>query len=806
MADKESNLSLENARRIAKILRPLTPQARNELLRTKSEGDFGGFQKVAFENRLDASSIWTGIDDLWQQTAQGVEIPLDNPDTKPSDSRSRGVGIVGVGAAAAGTLLDRKEGTYERFQEDSGEYGKHAKKIWEEEEKERLKNPDKFKPKPGRAISAQEAYDRAHREYHEMFARTDERKAKEWLSKNPSNTSLALAVNKVAVENKKLTYSDFNKIKNRHVETVGNDWEGRSPEMRSRDKLTSVAQAHDELYDHLTFTSPKAVKEWADKYNDPELKAAIERKRQRDETQAIADQGRLSRALGLNPAAKFAPTPGATTPQSTSPRASLPILNPEFKVTDQETSSKPENTEPTDDENKNQKKQGIRGKLFYYSPSQIRGRAIARAKARILNSRFGQKLKNSRLGKLGSRLNKFKGGASKLKKRLTNLLNPLSYLINLLKKSILGSILSAITSVITSMISFAVSLTVGIATVSIGVFSAAVGIILSTIGLPIIVIILIVGVLFIVFALSTSCLIFCDQETRQFVDSPYPGISYSIIAPETIQNETNIAYSIVVLVDTSKATDAVQDLSAVANIPPGTTFISATGTHSLSEPGKIKWKLYPENSNPSNDGKIILSFTFNLTVKPQNDIVVENLLIIEGASGGAPPTATGIAPNDNYCEDRKYGYVLNNKLLPKNFGDPDCTLDTFQKRNDLYDLIKQKDPQWADFWFNVIIPGESGYRPNAWGCGSWNFAEKECNPPFAPRGAWGLFQMGSSNPPGELKARSGTRGDVTWKEQVDNAINHNKVIDKLGLRFKYWQVAIEWCRDGNLDKPQCRDM
>ncbi len=813
MADNESKLSLENARRVASLLRPLSPQAKNDLLVAKRQNDFASFQKVAFENRLDASSVWTGIDDLWQQSAQGIDIPLD--DSGQNESQRTGEGRAGIAGAIAGGILLRREGSYENFQKDANEYAEFARKTWEKEEEKILKDP-KYKVPAGRAIDAQEAYDRAHRQYHEMLASTDQVKAKKWLEKNPSNTSLALAINKASVVSKKLTYEELKKIQANHSATIQAEWNGRDPSKRSRDRAHMLTQANEELYDHFAFSSPETVRKWANEYNDPELYAALERKRQRDEAQAVADQGRVSKWLGRNPAAKFAPGPEAIPVQTTPIVTPLPVLNPAFKIDPEKLAANQHaKNEPDESEKKNEddgnsqtgsptKKRGVRSRLSYYSPSQIRKRAITRVKNRIINSKLGQKFKNSRIGKLGSRLNHLKGKTSRATRRIKNLLNPLNYLLNLLKRSIIGSLVNAAAAAVTTILSTVVSVTVGTVTAVVGVFSAAVGAVMGSIGLPLVIIIVLVALLFIVFAFSTSCIVFCDQETRQFVDSPYPGISYSIVAPETLPNGTNLNYSIVVMVDTAIAQDSPNDLSAVANIPPGTTFVSATGTYSLSDPGKISWKLYPENSSTANEGKIILTFAFNLTVRPQNDIVVENLLTIEGASGGAPP-ASGLAPNDNYCNG-KYTYVLSNKLLAKNFGDPDCTLDTMQKRNDLYDLLKQKDPQWADFWFNVIIPGESGYRPNAWGCGTWNASEKQCNPPFAPRGAWGLFQMGSSRPPGELKARGGTRGDVTWKEQVNNAINHNKFIDSIGLRFRYWQVAIEWCRDGNMSKPQCRDM
>lgn len=896
MADKESSLSLENARRVAKTLRPLSPKAKNDLFVAKNAGDYQSFQKVAFENRLNADSIWTGIDDIQQQTALGVDISINDSEQETPDSRSGGTAISTIGALAAGVLLDRKEGTYEGFQENSDEYGMHAKKIWEEEEKERLKNPNKFKPKPGRAVDAQEAYDRAHQEYHDMLVRSDPKKAKKWLSEHPENTSMSLALNKVDVKNKKLTYEELKKIRENHAKTIESEWTSRDPSKRSRDRVYMLTQAKEEINDHLVLNNPKAAEEWAIKHNDIEIQAAIERKRQRDEAQAIENQGRISRALGRNPAAKYAPTPGATPPQVATPRASLPILNPAFQTTATQATPKqgrmskllrrnpparsgppttpsnhttpstqkpltfkeqmaryratgerpapmaggsrennpsvpitawtpiPVNTFPgTPPQNtlKNQgtpntledaqepvedpRKRGLRSRLNYYSPSQIRARAIARTKARILNTKLGQRLQKSRLGRLGSKLNKLGGMASKATRRIKNLLNPLNYLLNLLKKSILGAIISAAVSVFTAVISFAVSLTVGAIITTIGIFSAAVTFIMGTIGLPLVIVIIVVAIMFLVFTIQIPCLIFCDPD-GQLMESPYVGISYSIIAEDQdgrISNGEDLKYTILISHNRDEAQIPLEDITLYSLIPPGTIFVSATGNYDISEPGKISWKLYPENQTTQDDSSPNKTFVFNLMVDPDNDIVVSNRISLDGEISVIP--RGDITPNDNYCQNNIYNYVLRNDLLPKNFGDPTCTLDTAAKRDQLYALLQQKDPQWADFWFSIVIPGESGYRPNAWARPVPD--EDDPRDVLSDTGAWGLFQMGSSEPPGKLTNRNGTyRGDLTWPEQVDTAIARNKYLEGRGLLFKYWQVAIEYCRSGRMNEPQCRDM
>ncbi|MBP9716403.1 MAG: hypothetical protein KBD51_00515 [Candidatus Levybacteria bacterium] len=762
MADNETKLSLENARRIAKILRPLSPQARNELLRAKKDGDFQEFQKVAFENRLDSSSVWTGIDDLWQQAAQGVEIPLDGNEQKPSDTKPKGFGIVGTGALATKALLDRKEGTYETFQEDSDKYAGYAHKSWEEEEKERLKNPGKFKPRPGRAGSAQEAYDRAHREYHEMFARTDEKKAKEWLRNNPTNASLARAINKVSIENKNLTYQDFNTTKNNHLTTVAAEWDTKDPSKRSGDRISALKQSHEEIHDHIALHSPKLAREWAQKYNDTELYAAIERKRLRDEAAAIQNQNRLSKALRRNPTRNIPqplkpaqPIPPNTTAWTPIPANTFPGTLPPNTLKSAQTPT----TQPP---------QGLRRRLTYYSPGQIRNRAILRVQNRIISSKAGQSFQKTRLGKLSSGLNR-------VNKKIKKLLNPLSYLLNLFKRSLIGSVASAIGGLLSSTLSAIAGGILGIGGTVIGITSlvltkilTGIGVSLSTVSLPLVIIIAII-----IFLVVTIFSIFFapENEGDPVPESPYPGITYFILGPFEVPNGDSIDYNIAVLYDEEKATVPLSGISLISDVPPGTRLVSTgtTGTY-VQNPAEnnVSWDL--SDNQPESTAQGVSAYQFTLRLDPDDDITVEVKISLlgAGAGGGGPPVVGGDCGGKYNSRNSERG----------NFGDPSCD----HTKNAAADLMSQLDPANAPFWY-LVAECESSHWPNAFNGNA-----------VRASGAWGMYQMGVES----VTSYPYTGGNLPWRQQTEVAFKRETEVAETrqyNNPFDYWQCETNACQD-----------
>lgn len=180
--------------------------------------------------------------------------------------------------------------------------------------------------------------------------------------------------------------------------------------------------------------------------------------------------------------------------------------------------------------------------------------------------------------------------------------------------------------------------------------------------------------------------------------------------------------------------------------------------------------------------------------------------VVENIYGGTNPGEeqrdnSSNNPNDNDCNGKYRWNIKNNKFLPKNFGDPECAIDEFKERNEIYKLLKELDPSNADFWFLEIIPRESSYNPNAWGCIGWNGTICALSP--EPNGAWGLLQMRSADPPGK-RGTGTTRGDVEWRDQIVNAVSHNKSITRAGLTFRYWGAACVACKEGgHKNKAYC---
>ena len=134
------------------------------------------------------------------------------------------------------------------------------------------------------------------------------------------------------------------------------------------------------------------------------------------------------------------------------------------------------------------------------------------------------------------------------------------------------------------------------------------------------------------------------------------------------------------------------------------------------------------------------------------------------------------APSTNKCSAN---YALTSSL-GMNFGDPVCNF----TKNDLSALLTQLDPSVATAWFNTVVPCESSYNPNAFAPPVGAQAQLDAG------GAWGLFQMGSSTPPGSAPPAPGKngvndRGDVNWQMQVVNSTTTRQS----SVGWSYWACA-----------------
>lgn len=228
-------------------------------------------------------------------------------------------------------------------------------------------------------------------------------------------------------------------------------------------------------------------------------------------------------------------------------------------------------------------------------------------------------------------------------------------------------------------------------------------------------------------------------------------------APTQVDNGQIINYTI----NVTNLASSSAEIQVTDALPSGVEFVDAN-----PKPDKIGNPLVWFLKNVG--GNQIKAIT--LSVKPtisdawiQNNVEAINL----STSGGGVSPGGGEAPTQDNCGK----YLLNNPL--GNFGDPTCNF----MKDDLFNLIKQNDPENAIEWFNGIVPCESSYNPNA-----YNFDST------SGFGGYGLYQM---NPAGKGTGQF-DRGDVDWRFQTSNAINHNKYIISLGGKWSYWACAYKF--------------
>jgi hypothetical protein len=223
---------------------------------------------------------------------------------------------------------------------------------------------------------------------------------------------------------------------------------------------------------------------------------------------------------------------------------------------------------------------------------------------------------------------------------------------------------------------------------------------------------------------------------------------------------------------------SADNVTATVTILAGGQYVSSTpnGTANTTDPNNqtVSWDAKALNLPLANPINLTYTVTVRTTVDNKTVPVTYSATILNGSLSGADGQGY-IAPNADNCGG-KYKFATP---LGKNFGDPACNFN----KDQLYTQLKLADPVNADVWFNKIIPCESAYNPNA-------YAGPQTGTPDAA-GAWGLFQMGSANPPGtpppaEGKNGPNDRGDVNWLLQSINATAYGKRIGALG---KYWACA-----------------
>lgn len=271
----------------------------------------------------------------------------------------------------------------------------------------------------------------------------------------------------------------------------------------------------------------------------------------------------------------------------------------------------------------------------------------------------------------------------------------------------------------------------------------------------------------ILFIISILGAVFQDAQGN---NSKAPSLlTLTKTGPATATVGQNLTYTI-----NAQYKGSAQELTIVDKLPTGVNYVSSNPTGVYDATARtVTWNTKSLNvllTNPANwSVTVVLRATSN------------NVKIVNQATATVTGGASGeyVSPSTSDCNNANYKSYMNKTPLKKNFGDPMCDF----SKDELFKQLQTEDPTNADIWFNKIVPCESGYNPNA-------YAGPQTGTPDA-RGAWGLYQMGSSNPPGspppaEGKNGPNDRGDVPWRMQTSNATTYGKKIGSLG---RYWACA-----------------
>jgi uncharacterized repeat protein (TIGR01451 family) len=303
------------------------------------------------------------------------------------------------------------------------------------------------------------------------------------------------------------------------------------------------------------------------------------------------------------------------------------------------------------------------------------------------------------------------------------------------------------------------------------------------------VLLILLFVLFFVFILTTggSAGSYNQNQTQSPLQVTKTGPAQANVG-DKLQYSINVTYP-------GSATDVVIS----DPLPQGTTYVSSNPSGQLTTtgnagPGKspptITWDAKTLKLPLANPINITISLTLQAT-KNNNNIGNVATVTLDGgslsASGGTGGANTAyVPPSTDNCGGKYSTDMEDNALLKKNFGDPDCNF----SKDQLYTQLKQEDPKDAAVFYTIIVPCESSYDPDIW---------VPPAPGLDPQGPWGLFQMGSSKPPGLPPPAPGEngvndRGDVNWQVQIINATTTGKSEPSLeSTQGGYWS-SDDWAR------------
>lgn len=275
--------------------------------------------------------------------------------------------------------------------------------------------------------------------------------------------------------------------------------------------------------------------------------------------------------------------------------------------------------------------------------------------------------------------------------------------------------------------------------------------------------------------------------------SPPPStltITKTKVGSETAGPGEEITYSIHAV-----SSVEVTNIKITDKIPAHSHFVSATGEGEYNaSTNSVVWNTKDIIGAKPGDAKVAITIQVDQT----NDIKIAN--IVHGTSEEAAASFT--PANANNCNG-KYDFSKWPNASPlKNFGDPNCNF----TKDKLYEqLLSNRDGNkvvtnfpplngatFAEVWFKYIIPYEatSAFTPNAFAGGD---IPEQCA--LDCGGAWGLFQMGSSNPAGQPPTVPGSkngiydRGDLNWEIQVQKANDYNTIHLPASRIWCYWRHA-----------------
>jgi len=753
----------------------LSAQDQAVVLSAKTSRDL---QRIAGDNADNFFQDLEAYRRLKSEGFSGLDLPQGSSGSSKQDTTGASAGnlIAGTGLATAVAIKEgRENGSLEEFTKRAEKMAEEAGKEWEKEEERLKKNPPK-EIDPNRFTSKEEFMDNHKRTSYDYLATSDPKKAKEWAAKNPENLHLSKAVDRNEVWDKKLTFDQFQKARQRYMEKAA--IAGASPELVA--KLQSKAEA--EMNNLLMRANPELAKKWAIQHGDKGLVIAHNADRQRKIEYAKKNQGRLSKLLGRDPAKKFgeeiklpdentAPPavpemPSATTTAQIATAGAM-TSNPNDAVESWE-EMEPDIPPPPPPMQTTQAQpmpkmppQPSDTKPPPPPPSQQRGR--------------------QRRGKPGSSALGAVNKAKKVERRIMILTNP---------AVLAGLIVGAFAILFLFMLAFLYINACQIA----GQYPFGQDL------------------------LRAFKIVDCQNDNGLY-SVPPPPEGFVVIKDaiddtgniiKEVENNKPIKYRITVSYTPEKSTFKLAQLKLWDEpIFSYTNLVDVTPPYAKRD-DTIEWELsnfFDETANPTQTQE--KQFYLTLTPTVQDEIVFNKTSIESPETSSEVMTGADSLPTNNTCRN-KYTDSMNKieKFLtdlknenPKiaestkmagtgyNFGDPVCSFNQARWRQLLHSTEKNQK-KW-EFWEDIA---KCESFPNGMGT--------QVDPNTGrPTGPFGYLQTNRGYPviakesdrdyiPGP---EDKPRGDVPWQKQLINAVKKNDYDESVGNNFGFWGVAMCLC-------------